>query len=164
MWEFDPYFDEVMTIIKQDAAGKEQYRYDVQVLERGDTWVCVRAPFNRERAQVDTVTLLRGDIFTEWFFNDRWYNIFRIEDRDTQQLKAWYCNLTRPAEISEEVVMAQDLALDVLVFPDGGTKLLDEDEYAALKLSAAEDAAVQAALRELFALIDSHQPPFEALR
>lgn len=164
MFEYDPYFDDVMTIIKQDAAGTEQYRYEARVVERGDTWVCVRAPFNRDRAQVDTVTLLRGDIFTEWFFNDRWYNIFRIEDHQTQQLKAWYCNLTRPAEISEEVVMAQDLALDVLVLPDGSAKLLDEDEYAALKLSAPEDAAVQAALAELRMLIDSHQPPFEALR
>ena len=42
-----------------------------------------------------------------------------------------------------------DLALDLLVFPDGSQLVLDEDEFAALNLSPSEQAAARQALAEL---------------
>ena len=36
----------------------------------------------------------------ECFYNDRWYNILEIHDRDDDRLKAWYCNVTLPAEFT----------------------------------------------------------------
>ena len=46
-----------------------------------------------------------------------------------------------------------DLALDLLVFPDGRQLVLDEDEFEALQPDAALRAAAQSALDELKTLV-----------
>jgi uncharacterized protein len=150
----------VFTVIKRDVAGTETLRYTGELVERGAAWVCIRAPFSFSDRDLGYVVLRRGDIFTEWFYSDKWYNIFRIEDVDSGQLKGWYCNLTRPAEIQADTVAADDLALDVFVKPDGTWLLLDEDEYQALAIAPAEDAHVQAAITEITRLVAHRQPPF----
>lgn len=150
----------VFTVIKRDVTGSETLRYTGELVERGATWVCIRAPFSFSDRDLGYVVLRRGDLFTEWFYSDKWYNIFRIDDVATGQLKGWYCNLTRPAEIGADVVAADDLALDVFVKPDGTWLLLDEDEYQALAIAPAEDAQVQAAITEITRLVTHRQPPF----
>ncbi len=158
--EYDELTDDVITVIKFDAAGDEVLRYDGRVLERGLTSVCLRAIFRHETADLGFVRFVRGDVFTEWFYTDRWYNVFRIEDRETRRLKGWYCNLTRPAEISEEIACSVDLALDVFVLPNGECRLLDEDEFAALELSPQDRAAVWAAVEEIQTLAAQRAAPF----
>jgi predicted RNA-binding protein associated with RNAse of E/G family len=58
-----------------------------------------------------------------------------------------------PAEISVGQAPLQisyvDLALDLLVFPDGRQLVLDEDEFAALDLNASTITSAHAALEEL---------------
>jgi hypothetical protein len=54
------------------------------------------------------------------------------------------------------------LALDVWVGVDGTTQVLDEAEFAALPLSAAERAAARAALAEVLALAAQRAGPFAA--
>ena len=110
------------------------------------------------------MTFRRGDVFTEWFYSARWYNVFRIEDGASGALKGWYCNLTRPAQLGEQCVSADDLALDVFVRPDGALQLLDEDEYAELRLSALEHAAVLQAVEQIRQAVASGCAPFEELR
>lgn len=163
MLEYDEFFDEIITVLKLDEHGAEKIRYDGRVIARGETWVCLQAPFSVDSADLGAVVFRRGDRFTEWFFTDRWYNIFRVEDAKTQQLKAWYCNITRPAQISEEVVMSEDLALDVLVLPDGAFYLLDQDEFAALNLPEAQRHAALAAVDELKTMVADRLPPFEEI-
>ena len=47
------------------------------------------------------------------------------------------------------VVSYRDLALDLLVFPDGKQIVLDEDEFEALQIPQADKDEAIAALREL---------------
>ena len=63
---------------------------------------------------------------TEWFYSDRWYNVFRLEDVDDDRLKGWYCNIGRPARLGKAVVAYDDLALDVFVTPEGGVTVLQQ--------------------------------------
>lgn len=151
------------TVIKCDHNGEEQLRYSGHLLSRGPGWVCIEAPFSFRDRDLGYVCLRKGDLFTEWFYADRWYNIFRVADKDTRALKGWYCNLTRPARIEEDWVSSDDLALDFFVDPDGATLLLDEDEYEALNLPAAEQAAVQAAIDTLRQLVATQSGPFADL-
>jgi len=149
-------------IIKLDHQGQEVIRYTGTVIARGANCICIEARFAMTRTY-DYVTLREGDLFTEWFYSDRWYNVFRVQDVDTGQLKGYYCNLTRPAQIHDSYLYAEDLALDVFVQPGGSTLLLDENEYRALNLPQAEQAAVNAALEEIYQRVANHQPPFSAL-
>jgi protein associated with RNAse G/E len=148
------------TIIKRDEQGQEALRYTGELVARGEGWVCIRASFGFESRDLGYIHLKKGDWFTEWFYADRWYNVFRIEDAETGVLKGWYCNLTRPAEIHEEFSAADDLALDVFVHTNGAIRLLDEDEYAELTLTPEEHQAVQAALNEIRRLVAEREGPF----
>ena len=55
---------------------------------------------------------------------------------------------------------AEDLALDLVVYPDGRSRVLDEDEFAALPLSAEERSRARRALEELQELCRRREGPF----
>lgn len=148
------------TIYKLNHLGEEVLHYSAEVVERGENYVCLRAMFGFETRNLGYVTLKKGDIFTEWFYTDRWYNVFKVEDIDTGQLKGYYCNITRPAVISETFVKADDLALDIFVHPNGKIRMLDEDEYDDLPLSDEERRNVHQAIQQIEHLVQSSITPF----
>jgi protein associated with RNAse G/E len=80
---------------------------------------------------------------------DHWFNIYEIHDRDTDEIKCWYCNVTRPAEIGHDSIAYDDLALDLLVYPDGRQLVLDEDEFLSLNLSSVDAQRARSGLAQL---------------
>jgi hypothetical protein len=123
-----------ITVIKQDANGVETWRYDGKELLRDKNIVMVEALFNRDDTSLLDIVIKRNDRFLEAFFNDRWYNIFEIRDRDDNSLKGWYCDICKPAVITDHQISYADLALDLWVFPDGRKQVLDEDQFNHLDL------------------------------
>ena len=148
--------DDQITVIKQNTSGEETWRYEGRVLDQTESSVKLEAFFNRDDMLFNGMLLKRGDRFVETYFSDHWYNIFEIFDRDSHERKGWYCNVTRPAEIEQDRISYVDLALDLLVFNDLRQLVLDEDEFAALKLSPAEAQSARQALRELQTLFARH--------
>jgi protein associated with RNAse G/E len=148
-----------ITVYKLDSTGQEVWRYPAQVVAHSQTMIKVEAPFNRDDMDLGFATFARGDRFVEFFFRDRWYNIFAVYARDTDVLKGWYCNICRPADISETAVRCEDLALDLWVDPEGQTLVLDRDEFAALDLSVDEQQKGHQALQELQKLAALDQLP-----
>ncbi len=136
-------------IIKQDHLGRETFRYTGVILERGIDQIVLEAYFDKEDTPVGKIVLLRGDRFIDTYYTDRWYNIFEIHEGASDQIKGWYCNIGYPAEIQEAQISYRDLALDLLVYPDGGQLVLDEDEFIAIPLSPAVRTAASQALAEL---------------
>ncbi len=121
-------------VIKQNIQGEEVWRYQGEVLERNEHLLVLEAFFDRDDWLFYGMNLCRGDRFIEWYYTDCWYNIFEIYDRKDNHLKGWYCNISTPAQIDAEIVVYQDLALDLLIFPDGRQLVLDEEEFNALTL------------------------------
>jgi uncharacterized protein len=153
----------MVTIIKRNHHGQESLRYNGEVLERDAHSVCIRAPFGFATRDLGYVLLKQGDWFTEWFYRDRWYNVFMLNDVDTGALKGYYCNFTRPSLISDESIIWDDLALDLWVSPQSATQLLDQDEYDALALSDDIRAQVDTAIAHIQHLVAHRQAPFSAL-
>jgi hypothetical protein len=143
---------ESVTIIKKTPAGAETWRYPGDVLQQTETGILVIAHFNRADSAFHGIHLTKGDPFIEAYYSDRWYNLFEIYDRDSGALKGWYCNVTFPAEFTDGTVEYRDLALDLLVYPDGRQLLLDEDEFAELDIGPAERARALQAVDELRSL------------
>ena len=150
---------ELVTVRKLDHAGRQVTAYPGRVLRRDDRAIVLRTGWDRAPLDVGFVVLEPGDRWTEYFYDDRWYNIFEICASDGR-LKGWYCNVTRPACISADEVAAEDLALDLWVGPDGEMQVLDEDEFDALLLTAEEHEAAQNALAELQAMVAQGVDPF----
>ena len=106
-----------ITVEKRNHRGEPVVRYSGERIEQGDNYVCLRAVFERPAANLGFVVFNPGDVFIEWFYTDRWYNIFQVHEGDTPVIKGWYCNVTRPAVIDEQLIYADDLEVDVFVTP-----------------------------------------------
>lgn len=138
-----------ITIIKLDHLGREVIRYPGRVLSRSAAHITTESFFSLEWIKVGGLVLARGDRMIETFYTDRWYNIFEVHDREDDRIKGWYCNIGHPAVITPEQVSYRDLALDLVVFPNGRQVLLDEDEFEALIITPAERQSALHALQEL---------------
>ena len=138
-----------ITVIKLDHEGRETWRYVGQLIERSSRSVTIEAFFDRSDIEFHGMSLCFGDRFVETYYFDRWYNIFEVHDRDNDQLKGWYCNIGYPAEIRENTISYKDLALDLLVFPDGNQIVLDDDEFNEINLNAIERSNAIDALKTL---------------
>ena len=142
-------FKDDITVIKLDLQWRETWRYIGQVINRGETYVLLEAKFNRADTPFHGIVLRQGDRFVETFYSNRWYNIFEMYDREDNNLKGWYCNIGYPAIIGHDQVSYIDLALDLLVFPDGRQLVLDEEEFRKLPLSPEVEQQALEALHEL---------------
>jgi len=115
---------------KLKPGGKLDYAWDGAVLRCDDSGVVVRAEFNVEIVEREWATFRRGDIFVEFYYFDRWFNVFQISAPDGT-LKGWYANVGLPAELDPATGQMHyvDLALDVWTRPDGEFVVLDQEEF-----------------------------------
>lgn len=152
------------TIIKLNAGGEFELSYEAQLRERAHGFICVDAEFKLADRDLGFIKLRRGDRFREWFYRDRWFNIFRVQDVESKALKGWYCNITRPPRFGLNTVAAEDLCLDVFVYPDGRTLLLDEEEFAELNLPEHEMERAWQAVDAIRRRVAKRLPPFDEIR
>jgi uncharacterized protein len=121
--------DQIITVIKLNPRYEETWRYQGIVLYKSDHHTIIEAFFDREDREFHGLFLAKGDRFVEMYLRDEWFNIFEIHDRMDDRLKGWYCNVTMPAKFDGNTIRYIDLALDLLVFPDGKQLVLDENEF-----------------------------------
>lgn len=96
------------------------------------------------------------------FYKDKWFNIMG-------QLKShglfYYCNIASPCVIDNGIIKYIDYDLDLRVFPDGGFRVLDRNEYNYhKKVMGYSNEIDRIAKSELSALIEmkkANQGPFE---
>ena len=152
-----------VTITKiRHGEGRAAAVYEGDVVYADDRMVVARCLWTREEPlDLGALVLEVGDVFVEYYYRDEWFNIFQIHRADGA-LKGWYCNITTPAEISPDSIRWFDLALDLLVLPDGRTVVVDEDEFEALHLPPEQVARAHAALACLQRWVRERHPPFDA--
>lgn len=153
---------EQVTVYKLNAQGEEVWSYPGEVLHRSPNHIVLQALFDREEVRLPLLTLRRGDRFIEYYYRDRWYNVFEVHAVEDGHLRGWYCNITRPARFEDQAVYAEDLALDLVVTPNGQLQVLDEKDFAALTLSPEERRAALSALEELVAAASAQEAPFRS--
>jgi hypothetical protein len=144
---------------KKNPAGEVTYEYEGVLLSRDGNAITLEALFDRADMPFMDVVFKKGDRFVEFYYTDRWYNIFAIHDRDDDTVKGWYCNIGKPAVIEDGVVSYIDLALDLWVSSDGKQTVLDEDEFEALKLGNELRTGALTGLSELKQLFETKKPP-----
>lgn len=151
-----------VTVRKRAADGRELLVYPARVIGRAESRLTVEAEFALPAVEVGGLAIRPGDRMVESFYSDRWYNVFAVYDGGGSRLKGWYCNITRPARLEPEAghIEAEDLALDLVVLPDGRWQVLDEEEFAALPLTLDERRAALEALTELQSLALRRRGPF----
>jgi uncharacterized protein len=144
---------------KKNPAGEVTYEYEGRLLRRDQRSIVLEALFDRADLSFMGVVFKTGDRFVEYYYMDRWYNIFAIHDRDDGNLKGWYCNIGKPAVIEDGIVSYVDLALDLWVSTSGEQTVLDEDEFEALGLDDELRTGALMGLDQLKHLFLSNKPP-----
>ena len=138
-----------ITVSKRNEHNLETWRYKAQLLEDKNGRIVLEATFDREDTSLHGMLLAKGDRFIETYYTNRWYNIYEIHAVNNDQLRGWYCNVGKPANFDGHTLSYVDLALDLLVFPDGKQIILDEDEFAQMKISIQVRQQALDALAEL---------------
>jgi protein associated with RNAse G/E len=146
---------------KLKPGGALDYAWDGAVLRCDEAGIVLRAEFNVDIVERDFATFRRGDIFVEFYFWDRWFNVFQISAADGT-LKGWYANVGQPAELNARKCDLHyvDLALDVWIQPNGEFVVLDQDEFDDLLDQHRELAeSAERGRRMLMQLVTSGQLP-----
>lgn len=142
---------------------REHRRWRARIAKREDSLLILDAVFEKEIEHDLLGTIALGTVSTEYYWLDRWYNVFRFGD-STGKLKNFYCNVNQPPSFDGHVLSYIDLDIDVLVAPDLTYKILDLDDFEANARAYAYPADVQAnahgALEELTRLIEARAFPF----
>ncbi|QFQ96226.1 DUF402 domain-containing protein [Streptomyces phaeolivaceus] len=131
-------------------AGRTKIRYPARLLSDDGNRVVVHAAWATDGVRdFGFVRFGPGDVFTEYYWRDRWYAVKEVRDAHGR-LKGWYCDITRPATLSGGELVVEDLDLDLWRSADGATVLrLDEDEFEASGLAASDPEAAAAAMTAL---------------
>lgn len=150
----------MITVVKQNTRGETKIQYQGEVVERVANGVTIQAFWRHPAKDLGYITFEPGDCFTEYYFSERWFNIFDISDTQGKR-KGWYCNIAEPAVFFNDRIEQVDLLLDVWVHPTGQFQVLDEDEFFAdTMLTDEQRSGAQRALQELLQMIVARQEMF----
>ena len=144
--------------------GTEHRRWRARLLSREASLLRLDARFEEEIRHALLGTVARGTQSVEYYWLDRWYNVFRFHE-PTGELRNYYCNVNVPPAWDGRVLSYVDLDIDILVAPDLSFRIVDEDEFEtnAAHYNYPPDirAGACAALAELIMMIESRSFPFD---
>jgi protein associated with RNAse G/E len=153
----------VITVRSYKYDGSEHRHWPAQLVNQSGSLLVLDAKFEAD-VEHDLLGLIAsGTHSLEYYWLDRWYNIFRFGNPDGS-VRSFYCNVNQPPEFDGQVLKYTDLDLDILVNPDFSYHILDQEEFEkncriysypeTVKLEA------QNALCELQTMIETRAFPF----
>lgn len=99
-----------------------------ELVGRTDEMLTLVGTFDREVIHPDLGVIQLGTRSTEYFWFDRWYNVFRF-DEPNGEFRNFYCNINLPPTLENGVLEYVDLDIDVVLWPDGSHEVLDRNEF-----------------------------------
>ena len=147
----------VVRVLKYD--GREHRRWHARVAEQDGPLIVLDAVFDEEVKHDLLGTIALGTISKEYYWLDRWYNVFRFSDPD-HSFPRFYCNVNQPPVFDGAVLTYVDLDIDVLVEPDFSYRVLDLEDFEAHEYPVEVQRNARQALDELLGLITTRAFPF----
>ncbi len=148
---------------KYDGSVHRSWR--AGLVERQGPLIVLDAKFDEEIRHDLLGTIAKGTASREYYWLDRWYNVFRFAEPEGQ-LRNFYCNINVPPDFSGQVLSYVDLDIDILVEPDHSYRILDRDDFERNSIRYGYSVAVRKnvteALEELINLIETRAFPFDS--
>ncbi|HSD46715.1 MAG TPA: DUF402 domain-containing protein [Pyrinomonadaceae bacterium] len=141
----------VVRVLKDD--GRERRRWSARVARQDGPLIILDAVFDEEIQHDLLGRIASGTISREYYWFDRWYNVFRFNER-------FYCNVTRPPSFDGSILTYVDLDIDILVESDFSYKILDLEDFENYSYPTELKQQARQALTELISLVDARAFPF----
>ena len=155
----------VVRVLKHD--GSEHRRWRGRIAKQDGRLIILEAEFDVDVSHHLLGEIKRGTRLIEYYWLDRWYNVFRFL-HDDGSTRLFYCNLNKPPAVDGQYLTYIDLDIDVIVRPDYSYEVLDLDEFKTnsqrYDYSDEEKANAAHALEELTGMIQLRQFPFLPLK
>ena len=141
-----------------------QRSWECSLVEKSGPLMLFEGVFDRDVAHEHLGIIRRGTISYEYYWLDRWYNVFRFHEPDGR-LRNYYCNINMPPTYAAGVLDYIDLDIDIVVWNDFSYFVLDEDEFKenAVQMNYPEDVMLTArkAIVDIKELIEKREFPFD---
>jgi len=146
--------------------GTLHRRWRAELLRQDDSLIVLDARFSDEISHELLGTIASGTHSLEYYWLDRWYNVFRFAHPDGK-LRSYYCNVNVPPTFDGQTLSYVDLDLDILVDPDFSYHILDVDDFEdnAARHSYPIEVRLNArrAVDELVTMIETRVFPFDTM-
>lgn len=153
-----------ITINSRFYDGTLRKTWPADLLSNDGRVLTARGVFDTEISHPHLNVIRRGTISYEYFWLDRWYNVFRFHEPDGA-FRNYYCNISMPPRINGLVLDYIDLDIDIVVDTEGRISVLDEDEFRenAVRFGYPGEirVAMDKAVKELIGSIERREFPFD---
>jgi len=153
----------MITVRAHKYDGSEHRSWKAKLLRQEGSLLVLDGTFDAEIKHDLLGTIACGTKSIEYYWLDRWYNIFRFAE-PTGELRSYYCNVNVPPAFDGEILSYVDLDIDILVEPDLSYRIVDLEDFTqnAERFRYSEDVRTQArqGLERLVELIQSRAFPF----
>ncbi len=120
--------NETVTINSRKYDGKINRSWKARLIEQKGSKLLFVGEFEREVIHEDLGIIRRGTISYEYYWLNRWYNIFRFHEPNGD-FRNFYCNINMPPTFRNGVLDYVDLDIDVIISKQSDFTILDRDEY-----------------------------------
>ena len=155
--------DATLTINSRAYDGQVRKKWKAELLDHTGALLIAKGVFDTEIVHPHLGVIRRGTVSYEYFWLDRWYNVFRFQERDGA-FRNYYCNVCMPATLNGAVLDYIDLDIDIVSDAAGRLVVLDEDEFAenAGRFGFSKEVHDKAAkaVAELIRMIEHSEFPF----
>ncbi len=153
----------MVTVRAHKYDGSEHRTWSAQVLRQEGSLLVLDATFDQEIKHELLGTIASGTTSVEYYWLDRWYNIFRFAE-PSGELRSYYCNVNVPPAFDGQILSYVDLDIDILVEPDLSYRIVDVEDFEQnaerFGYSAAVQKEARQALESLVGLIEGRAFPF----
>jgi protein associated with RNAse G/E len=154
------------SVVSLNYDGTIRKTWKAEIVKLDPPLIELRGVFDRDITHPSLGQIDKGTLTTEYFWLERWYNIFRFEE-PSGGLKYFYCNIAMPVDFANQTLSYVDLDIDVVVWPDRPFEVLDEADFAvsAERYSYTDELVgrVKTALNELLGNLRRGEFPFNEL-
>lgn len=156
--------NKTFTINSLKYDGEIHRSWKADVVKETKNLIIFKGNFENEIKHSHLGVIRRGTISYEFYWKNRWYNIFRFHEPEGG-LRNFYCNINHPPAIENNQLNYIDLDVDVLVWKDLSVEILDLDEFEenAEKFAYTNELRkkVDESLSEVLELIKNKNFPFD---
>lgn len=144
--------------------GSIRKTWKCKLTGRDDTLLVFVGIFDEDITHPGLGDIIRGTVSYEYYWLDRWYNVFRFHEPDGS-FRNYYCNINMPPTFADGVLDYVDLDIDVIVGKSFDYEVVDRDDFETNAAKYGYPTRVRSraeqTLAELIEQIENRRFPFD---